>query len=618
MSDSDPRAEHTRREKRWADEVARLEGSASRLSLGRLVLFLVVIVLAGTGFSQDDALSLGGAGLATAAFFALVLLHGRTLAARDRAEAHRAVHARHLKRLDGAWTELPPSGKAPPGHAYAGDIDLLGAGSLAQRIDVTHTVRGEATLGAWLGGPADDATLRARQEAVRELAADLDFREHLEAAAGRVGGEGKLDPSPFLSFTAREPFVLGSPLAILIHVSPLVVLGLWIAGGIGALPGWAWLAALGAQSLLALGLASRAVDAFQLIAARRGYVEAFQSMLVQVERARFESPLLRRLQERLSIGEGERARPPSAYMARLDRWAGFAEFHTQFPIHFVVNLATLYDLHVLLRLERWNADVGQGLDDAFTALGELEALASLATLLHGDPDARLPELVAEPVPFEAEALAHPLLAPGERVANDVRMPAAEGAALIVTGSNMAGKSTLLRAVGLNVALALAGGPVVAKRLRLARVRLRASMRVDDSLQQGASYFHAELTKLRSVVEGADEAPPLFFLLDELLRGTNARARHVGARAILEHLLARRACGLAATHDIALAKLADEHPGRVENVHFTDVMRDGEMIFDYRLQPGVVKTSNALRLLEMAGIEVEVDDALPALDGPPGA
>jgi DNA mismatch repair ATPase MutS len=160
---------------------------------------------------------------------------------------------------------------------------------------------------------------------------------------------------------------------------------------------------------------------------------------------------------------------------------------------------------------------------------------------------------------------------------------------------------------LNIALALAGGPVCARRMRLPLVRLRASMRIEDSLQRGASYFHAELSRLRMVVAELDREPPVFFLLDELLRGTNARARHQGARAVLLHLLARGAMGVVATHDVALSELEAEVPGRVTNVHFTDVFEGGEMRFDYRLRDGVVKTSNALRLLAMAGVDVQVDD-----------
>jgi len=182
-----------------------------------------------------------------------------------------------------------------------------------------------------------------------------------------------------------------------------------------------------------------------------------------------------------------------------------------------------------------------------------------------------------------------------------------GTALVVTGSNMAGKSTLLRAVGVNVALALAGGPVCARSFVVPPVRLRASMRAMDDLGEGASYFLAELRKLERVVAGAADAPPVFFLLDELLRGTNAHARHVGARAVLLHLLERHGTGLVATHDVALAKVADDRPDAVDNAHFTDVVIDGVMQFDYRLSPGVVRTSNALRLLRAAGIDVPDDD-----------
>ncbi len=608
-----PTEQHERLRAHWDAKVERLDARARTLSLGRLTAFLATVVLGGAGISQQSAALLFGGGASLVAFAVLVLAHGKVLAAQSTAEAHRAVHERHLRRLRGEWSQLPPAGSLPPDHPYAVDIDLVGPGSLQQRLDVSRTRRGEELLSSWLGAPAPLKAIVARQEAVRELAPAVEFRSAFEACGGRAQGHDKLDGSPFLAFTRRAPLVLGSGLVYLIHASPLLVLGLYAAASAGLVPSFGWVLALAAQSLLALSLGGRAVDAFQLIAARRGYAEAFQRMLVHVEGAELKAPLLQELKQRMEIG----GRPPSRYMARLDRWAGFAEFHTQFPIHFVVNLATLWDLHVLLRLERWNAEVGQGLGDALEALAQLEALCGLATLLHQDPSAALPELLADETPFAAEALAHPLLPPDARVANDVRLPRT-GSVLIVTGSNMAGKSTLLRAVGLNVALAFAGGPVIARSLRSSPVRLRASMRIDDSLQRGASYFHAELMKLRTVVEDAAGRPPVFFLLDELLRGTNARARHIGARAILRHLLERGASGLAATHDIALADLEHELPGRVVNVHFTDVLRDGEMVFDYRLRPGVVRTSNALRLLAMAGIEVDVDDALddsPAPDAP---
>jgi len=325
-------------------------------------------------------------------------------------------------------------------------------------------------------------------------------------------------------------------------------------------------------------------------------------MLATVERARFTSPLLQALQQRLTVD----GTPASVHVRGLTSWTSAAELRQQFLFHVIVNPLTLWDLHVLWGLSRWNTRIGRRTTDWFAALGELEALSSLATLAFGDPDAHMPQIAAPGQPLSAQGLGHPLIAPEARVSNDLGLPG-PGSALIVTGSNMAGKSTLLRAVGINTALALAGGPVCATAMSLPPLRLRASMRTDDSLQQGASYFHAELQKLRGVVAELTAEPNVLFLLDELLRGTNARARHVGARAVLMHLLQRGALGLVATHDVALSALEQEQPGRIENVHFTDVVVDGEMRFDYRLRQGVVKTSNALRLLALAGIDVPRDD-----------
>jgi DNA mismatch repair ATPase MutS len=352
----------------------------------------------------------------------------------------------------------------------------------------------------------------------------------------------------------------------------------------------------------------RATD---LVAAKLPVFEAFEQLLGLVERSRFESAELQRVAGRVTIA----GQPPSQHLARIARWAGFAELRQNPIFHVVANALLMWDVHVLWGIERFVRDVGVKSHEWFAALGELEALASLATLAHGDPDATFPEIVGPDQAFHARGLAHPLLAPSARIANDVALRG-PGSALVITGSNMAGKSTLLRAVGQNIALALAGGPVIATQLRVPLVRLRASMRAEDSLESGASYFHAELTKLKTVVADADAEPPIFFLLDELLRGTNARARHVGGKAVLLHLLARRGTGLVATHDVELAALADANTAawRIDNVHFTDVVVEGEMRFDYKLRDGIVRTSNALRLLALAGIDVPEQDR-DAVTGP---
>jgi hypothetical protein len=604
---------------RFAGEIVRRQAQSDRLSLTRLLAFIASGALIATAFAEHAGWA-WMLGLTCAAVFAVaVIAQQRVLSALDGARIRHDVHERHLMRIDGRFGELESRGEKllPRTHAYAWDIDLLGQGSLFQRIDVTHTVHGERLLGDWLGRAAAHEVIRARQQAVSELARMVELRQELEASALLARGSGKLDGRPFREFAELPSyFAPRAWLRVAIVVLPLLTLALYLAGRAHVLAAGLWLVPVGAQLALLWSSGHAVRRAFDLAAARQGVAEAFEGMLRVVERAQFESPLLRAIQGRLAVG----GTPPSAHMRSLQSWSSAAELRQQFLFYVLVNPLTLWDLHVLHGLERWNARVGRNTSDWFEALGELEALSSLATLAFGDPDARMPDIAAprsaDPSTsapalrggaLRARELCHPLLPPETRVSNDVALDG-PGCALIVTGSNMAGKSTLLRALGLNVVLALAGGPVCAAALSLPIVRLRASMRADDSLQQGASYFHAELTKLRGVVEDAQAEPPVLFLLDELLRGTNARARHIGARAVLLHLLARGAMGAVATHDVALSELEREQPGRVTNVHFTDVVENGEMRFDYRLRPGVVRTSNALRLLALAGIDVPETDA----------
>ena len=429
------------------------------------------------------------------------------------------------------------------------------------------------------------------------------MREALEAAVLDSGSES-IDARPFVEFCEGPKALANRPLlGVVITVLPLITLATIAASGV-VLPELSWVPLAALQGLLARHLERDVARAYAQVVSKRRFVESYRAILKVAEEMPAEAAALVALKERLNV-TGAR---PSVELARLELWASLFEVRAQGLVHLVVNVLLLWDANVLFRLERWALRAGTRTREWLVALGELEALSSLAVMRATDPSSSMPEL-SEEGGLAAEALAHPLIVRSARVANDVQI-AGPGTALVVTGSNMAGKSTLLRAIGVNVVLALAGGPVSARAMRVPLTRLRASMRIADSLQHGASYFQAELARLRTVIEDADDAPPILFLLDELLRGTNARARHKGARAVVLHLLARRAMGIVATHDIALSELEEELDGKVKNFHFTDVLSpEGEMTFDYRLRPGVVKTSNALRLLAMAGVEVEADDKL---------
>lgn len=586
-----------------------LEASANRISLFRLISFIAAAALFVAGLKQATPLSLPGAFVLAFAFFAAVAWHARVIARRHEVEVRMDIHRRHLKRIDGSWHELPSTGAGTiaASHAYASDIDVVGPGSLFQRIDVSQTCEGERALSLALSGPASVALIEARQAAVLELSEKHALREDLEALAclRQVRGS-KLDHAPFMALMALPSVFAARPwLRPLMLAMVSVTFATLVLVQLDVLPSLVVWLCMFAQGGLLWSLSKPVHRSLDMLTARIGFAQAYQAMLRAIEGETFNAPHMVQLQQELRVAGGSASR----LMERLARYEGLAQLRTQGPLYIVLNLLTLWDLFCLERIERFAREVGPYCEAWFGVIGECELLCSLATLRHVDPDTTFPRLLTErDAGLSADGIVHPLLPSASRVANDVALQG-PGSATIVTGSNMAGKSTLLRSVGLNVVLALAGGPVCAKKLAVPVVRLRASMRIDDSLQRGASYFHAELMRLRMVVSELDSGPPVLFLVDELLRGTNALARHQGARAVVLHLLARGAMGLVATHDIALAELEDELPSKVRNVHFTDVFDHGEMRFDYTLRPGVVKTSNALRLLAMAGIAVPESDAV---------
>lgn len=584
------------------------ESLSGRISMVRLISFLAALVVLISAASDLDPVKFAIGGGSLALFLALVFYHSKISLRVANLEALIGVHERHLMRIDGSYlARLPPGPAAPRGHAYASDVDLFGPQSLAHRIDTTQSVMGEEALLRLLGEPAPREEIPARQAAIEELASDLDFRERFEASvSGRtmrtqakssILVKERLDPRDFLVFLKEGTEGVPGVVTIYAWLSPPIVLTLLVAASVGAISYTPFAVGAIAQFFVSMSQGARFRPLFDLVSSKKGNLDAYFAMWKVVEEREFEAPLLRALRER-TFPAGKK---PSATLAELETKISLAELRYQFPIHFILDTLLLWDLHVARSLIAYREKHREGFEEAFRALGELEAFVALATFRAIEPESVYPELVAAGEPFEAVGLTHPLIKPSERVANDLTL-AGPSSLLIVTGSNMAGKSTLLRSVGLAISVGLAGGPVLARRLRMPEVRLRTSMRIDDDLQAGASYYYAELQRIRGVIERADEQPPIFFLLDELLRGTNAEARLAGSRAILEHLLDRGAMGLVATHDFDLTKLENEREG-VENRHFTDVIRDGEMVFDYALREGVVKQSNALRLLAGIGIEV---------------
>jgi hypothetical protein len=493
--------------------------------------------------------------------------------------------------------------------SYADDLDVLGHASLLHLLGSASTPAGQATLRRWLLTPAAPEVARERQAAVAELAPEVDFRDEL-AVNGRYVAASQNTYEQFLRWAESEQWLSARPWMIwLSRILPALTVGLLVAQLAGLVGFPYWLLGIVAN-LLVTRLTGKQVEGILTQVSDRQRVFGPYGVLFALVTGRpFTAPALCHLQARLT-SSSLRA---DAEMRSLGRIVDFAHVRRSM-LGPVIQVFLLWNLHSLWLLEGWQRRAGKQAREWLVALGELEALAALATLSYDHPDWAFPELVedGERV-LSARALGHPLLPEGICVRNDVAI-GPPGMFLLVTGSNMSGKSTLLRAVGLNVVLAQAGGPACAASLRLPPVALATSIRVRDSLEEGVSYFMAELRRLKAVVDEAgrvrDEGErTLLFLLDEILHGTNTGERQIAARRVIRHLLALGATGAVSTHDLTLAD-APQLAAISTPVHFTEQFTRGAdgpaMRFDYTLRPGIATSTNALKLMEIVGLPAEGD------------
>jgi hypothetical protein len=531
-------------------------------------------------------------------FWALVMAHARVEERLERATRAAAFYERGIGRLENQWMGKGEAGERfrDAAHIYADDLDIFGKGSLFELLCTARTRAGENTLAQWLLSPATRDEAAARQQAVEELRSRLDLREDLAVLGDAV--RSNMDPDAVAAWAEAPPvaFPWGARfLAPLLAAAVLLTFGLYMGRLATRTP---LLAALFIELSYAFFLGSRTLRVSAAVNSPSRDLELFAKLLQRLEREHFQAPLLQRVRARL----GESGLVASFQVGRLRRLVNRLDW--QRNIFFTpIAMATLWGAQIAMAIERWRKLSGGHVREWIDAAGEFEALFALAGYSYEHPGDPFPVLMgAGEGELEAEALGHPLLDDAQCVRNSVRL-GGELRLLIVSGSNMSGKSTLLRAVGLNVVLAWAGAPVRAARLNISPLRLGASIRLLDSLQDGRSRFYTEITRLREIVGLAGGPVPVLFLMDELLSGTNSHDRRIGASAIVRTLVDRGAMGMITTHDLALAHISDDLPGRAANVHFADTLENGRLHFDYRLQPGVVERSNALDLMRSVGLDV---------------
>jgi len=607
----DPRTLYTERLAERRAEIAHKERHHRMLGHGKLATAVCGIVLVWLALAQG-AFSILWVLIPIAGFAALVVIHEKLLKELERRRRAARFYEKALARLDGNWagTGEPGDRYQEASHPYALDLDIFGKGSVFELLCTARTRIGEDRLAQWLKFPAAPEEVGRRHAAVEELRDRVDLREELAIVAEEA--RSGVDPVQLAQW--------GETKAVLRHPAFRLRLRLHTALGLAGFAAL-WIHLLRAANLISLsdGLDALSRDLFLVALVVNGWFLYRQSavlgaavsaveeaahelgllseVLVRMEREQFHSPLLAGLRASLDA-DGE---PPSRQLARLKRLVENLDSRDNVVVR-VLEPFILWTAHLAVRVEDWRALSGTAVRRWLNAAGEMEALCSLASHAFEHPADPFPEFAAGGPCIEAEAIGHPLLAEDKVVRNDIRL----GGALqvvVVSGSNMSGKSTMLRTLGVNVVLAQAGAPVRARRMRVSPLAVGASIRLTDSLQGGVSRFYAEILRLRQILDETAGPLPVLFLIDEFLHGTNSHDRRIGAAALVRGLVQRGAIGLITTHDLALADIADELGERAANVHFEDQIADGKISFDYHMRPGVVRKSNAIELMRQVGLEI---------------
>lgn len=592
---SGPAEEYRRRLEVRKGQAAALARQHEHIGNARLLMVVVTLAVAWVALHLHW-LSAWWLSVPLAAFAALVTWHYRVQRARSQAERAVSFYRHGLARIEDGWEGEGESGERLDDlqHVYASDLDLFGHGSLFQLLCSARTRMGEETLAQWLLAPATTERIRERHACVSDLRGRIDLREQL-AILGEDTGPG-VRPQRLATWAQTPNELQRVWIKAAAWVLPLAA--------IASVTLWAMTSIMGpvllvlATEIALLRSLRRSVDKV-LLGSESAFedLRLFAAVVTRLEREPLEAPRLRALLEHLG-------RPVSA-SAALGSLATIVNFAGSRRNQLFAMLAVplMYPLLVALAAEHWRELHGQGVGTWIETVGELEALSSLAAYSYEHPADPFPELVEEgPASFEGWQLGHPLLPAARCVRNDVQLTDPVRM-LLVSGSNMSGKSTLLRTVGVNTVLAMAGAPVRAARLRLTPLQVGASIRITDSLQEGSSHFYAEITRLRQLLNLAERRPPLLFLLDELLQGTNSSDRLAGAAGILRGFVDRGAIGLVSTHDLALTHIDQLAVGALRNVHFEDEVRDGQIAFDFRLRDGVVTKSNGIELMRLVGLDV---------------
>ena len=488
---------------------------------------------------------------------------------------------------------------ADPSHAYASDLDLFGTSSLYQYVSRCHAQQSKKLLSGYLKESLPVSTIYERQKAAKELSEKQDYCQNLQASAMADPLTDQTEEKLKLCFDA-PPVGFLHPFWKWFHnmypIIPLSVTSFYVTG---KLPDQIFLISLSVFYIISILISRKTGPALGMLSEVEPEIEGIRKQFIQIETEKFRSGFLQSLQQRL--------KPPDykSTSAAIGEFVGILkkiDWRSNLLVNLILQIFFVWDLRLVISLNDWKRKNKNQFKDWFSVIAEMEVALSMASLIHNEPEWCFPVVDDKYFHFAAEQIGHPLLPVTTRVPSDFSMEGI-GKIALITGSNMAGKSTFLRSLGINTVLALMGAPVCARQMNLSEVKLMSSMRVADNLAENTSTFYAELKKIQYIIESVNRKETVFILLDEVLRGTNSADRHKGSKALVRQLLQNGAIAVMATHDTELAHTESMNPS-VSNYHFEGKIQEEELYFDYKIKPGISESLNATTLMKKIGIHFQ--------------
>lgn len=598
-------ADYQQRKANHEQHLSRIQQRIYRIGTIRLLLFVAAI--AGAIYFRHEGWTVVVPVIVVCLvpFLILMKVHDRLFYDKDYTQQLIDINANELAALD-YRTDCFDGGKdfQDPAHPYSYDLDLFGDRSLFQYINRTSTYFGRQRLAGWFARPLDrKADIELRQDAVRELTPLLDFRQQFQAT-GMVY-KGKLSDGENLLHWAESvtEFRHSRLLTFATYLFPGLN-ALFLILGMAGWTSWHWLTGSFILSVVTSIALQKRISLFQMsyedkLAILGSYVRQMKLM----EALRPQSTVLATCCQRLQTGET----PASEAIRQLSKEMNALNQRNNILAYILLNGFLFWEVRQVMRIERWKEQYAGSLPVWLDAIGEMDALCSLAAFAYNHPDYTFPVPTETPFTLSAERMGHPLIHRDRCVRNDIRMEK-RPYFIIITGANMAGKSTYLRTVGVNYLLACMGAPVCAERMTFYPAHLVTSLRTTDSLNDNESYFFAELKRLKGIIDRLNAGEELFIILDEILKGTNSVDKQKGSLSLIKQFIRLQANGIIATHDLQLGTLAELYPDHIRNYRFEATISNNELTFSYRMQEGVAQNMNACFLMQKMGIYMEEETA----------